>query len=476
MIRRILFYFLKLSLFVVLAVWVANRPGFITLDWMGYRLETSVAFALFCLFILLVVVVVLARVWLSVRTLPRLWGQSRRTHRRDAGDLALKHGMIAVAQGDGVIANQSAAKAGRLLGDQAPLVLLLRAQAAHLCEDDASATRVYETMMSVPDLAVLGLRGLMAQAQKRGDRDTALTLAQQAQKRAPKSAWAAETLFTLYEQCGDLESAEETLSVAVRHGAMTRAQGDRKRALVGYLRAVRLNQDNKLTEALNAAKTAHKLAPSLSALTILYADLLNQKGKRREARHLLKKAWAHDPHRDLATAFLQACDSADPVHQVRELAQLIQGTTDHRESRIALACANMDAGLWGAARTQLETLCAEDRPSRTLCQLMARLEQGEHSDAAQATLWLQRAMSAPVPMTWLCHACGGGAEKWTPHCPHCEGLDSLNWSRPRWSLETDGQLETNPESPTPPAVAALPAVQKTEPPSDVEKRLRQSGA
>ena len=475
MIRRIFFYFLKLSIFVGLAVWIANRPGFITLDWMGYRLETSVSFAIFCLFILFVVTVLLTRVWLSVRILPQMWGRSRRAQRRDAVDIAIKHGMIAVAQGDGVVANQHLAKAGRLVGDQAPLILLLRAQAAHLCEDDSSATRVYETMMSVPDLAVLGLRGLMAQAQKRGDRDTALTLAQQAQKRAPKSAWAAEALFKIYERCGDLESAEETLSVAVRHGAMTRAQGDRKRALIGYLRTTRLSRENKLAEALSAAKAAHKLAPSLSALTIVYAELLIQKGRQREARHLLKKAWAHDPHRDLATAFLRACDCADPVHQVRELTQLVRGTADHRESRLALACANMDAGLWGAARTQLTVLCAEGRPSRTLCQLMARLEQGEHGDATQAALWFQRAITAPVPMTWLCQACGGGAEKWTPHCLHCEVLDSLNWSRPRWSLETDGQLETDPQAPATAAIAALPAIQKIESSPDVERRLRQSG-
>lgn len=476
MIRRILFYFLKLLIFVVLAVWIANRPGFITLDWMGYRLETSVAFALFCLFILLVAVVMLVRLWLSVRTLPRLWGRSRRAQRRDAGDLALKHGMIAVAQGDGAVASHSAAKAGRLVGDQAPLVLLLRAQVAHLYDDDVSATRVYETMMSVPELAVLGLRGLMAQAQKRGDKDTALTLARQAQKHAPKANWAAEALFTLCEQCGDLDSAEDTLSVAVRHGAMTRAQGDRKRALIGYLRTVRLCQEDNRTQALNAAKAAHKLAPSLSALTMLYAELLIQGNRQREARHLLKKAWAHDPHRDLATVFLRACDSNDPVHQVRELAQFVKGTADHRESKIALACANMDAGLWGAARAQLATLCAEGRPSRTLCQLMARLEQSKHGDAAQAAVWFQRAMSAPVPMAWLCHACGGGAEKWTPHCPHCDTLDSLNWSRPRWSFETDTQLETDPTPPATHAIAALPAVQKMESPSNVEKRLRQSGA
>ncbi|WP_343564590.1 heme biosynthesis protein HemY [Kiloniella sp. b19] len=436
MIHKSFLYFLKLAVVVITAVWIANRPGIVSVEWLGYRIETSVGIVILMVLALLVVVALLYRFWRSVLGLPGLWGRSRRERKRSAGYHALMQGMTAVAAGDAALARRQADKARNLLSDEASLTLLLTAQSAQLSNDEATATRAYEEMMAVPEMALLGIRGLMNQAQKRGDVDTALALARQAQAISPKTPWVSETLFALSEQVGDLSTAETALLRATKSGAVPRSDAERKRAILKREQAVKLLEEGKVGEALAAAKAAYKLVPSLVPVVTVYVEALIQAGNKRDARKVLKKAWASEPHRDLATAFLLSCDEQDPVRQVRELALLVDSKADHRESHIVMARANLKARLWGAARRHLDAI-AEEKPSRTVCQLMAQLEQGEHGNTARAAEWLQRSETAQVPMAWVCSNCGGAADHWTAHCGHCNQLDGLSWSRPAWQTQAE---------------------------------------
>ena len=43
---RALLFIVKLAVLVLVAVWLANRPGDVVLEWFGYRVETSVGILL----------------------------------------------------------------------------------------------------------------------------------------------------------------------------------------------------------------------------------------------------------------------------------------------------------------------------------------------------------------------------------------------------------------------------------------------
>ena len=97
------------------------------------------------------------------------------------------------------------------------------------------------------------------------------------------------------------------------------------------------------------------------------------------------------------------------------MAVLVRGNPDHPESLLALARAELDAGLAGEARRHLERARALGVNERRVWSLMADLAEVEgNADAAQEALrHLAHADADPV---WRCTACGTQHEAWHPVC------------------------------------------------------------
>ena len=78
---RALFYFIQLALLVAAAVWLGDHPGRLSIDWMGYRIETY--FGVLVLVVVLVVIVLAAiyRTWHGLTAVPARF-MSNRADRR----------------------------------------------------------------------------------------------------------------------------------------------------------------------------------------------------------------------------------------------------------------------------------------------------------------------------------------------------------------------------------------------------------
>lgn len=175
---------------------VADTPGSVALEWLGYRVATSMG-VLFALLLTLSALMTAAwRVWALFRTAPRRIRRARQVSRRRRGYKALTQGMVAVAAGDAIEARRHAQRAERLLGEP-PLTMLLSAQAAQLSGDDEAAGRFLKAMSGQKETRYLGLRGRLNQAMQEGDSESALELAGQAVELSPKTDTVSETLFDL---------------------------------------------------------------------------------------------------------------------------------------------------------------------------------------------------------------------------------------------------------------------------------------
>ena len=102
-------------------------------------------------------------------------------------------------------------RADKLL-DHAPATLLLSAQTAQL-EGDEGAARTFQEMLKHQETEFLGLRGLLAQAMKDGDWESALTLARRAYLRRPNTPWVLTRCSTCRHVpgCGPRRSARSAI-------------------------------------------------------------------------------------------------------------------------------------------------------------------------------------------------------------------------------------------------------------------------
>ncbi|MGO1119410.1 heme biosynthesis protein HemY [Rhodovibrionaceae bacterium A322] len=424
-----LFFFLKLAILVALGIWLADNPGHATIDWLGYRVESSVAILLVALALLTALMALLYRGYRAVITAPGAFGKVRGDNRRSRGYQALNQGMVALASGDAREAEKWAKKANSLLQDP-PLTRLLSAQAAQLNGDEAAAKQHYLDMLEEEETRFLGLRGLVLQARREGDDETAHRYLLEAKALRPTSEWVITSLFEMSEMTGDLNEAETALATAQRQKFLPKAELERKRAVVLLQRAQKARQEDQLADALRDAKQANKLAPDLVPAARLLADLFLANNQPRKAARLLERSWALTPHSDLASAYLEIYRQEEPLKQYKLLSTLVAADANHPEAHLALARAALAAQLWGECRRHLESLSEADMDQRAY-RLYAQLEETEKQDTQASHRWLQRGEDAPAAPGWVCDSCGTVSESWTGHCGACQAFDSLNWRRPR---------------------------------------------
>ena len=200
--RRTLLFLLKLAIIVAIAVWLAERPGTVTLKWLNWELHSSVGVLIVVLVIGATLVALIHRFWRLVLRSPRHYLHRRAARKRERGYQALTQGMVAVAAGDAEEAKRQARRAGALLDDP-PLTLLLAAQAAQLDGDEAAARGYFSRMIEREETSFLGLRGLLMQAMRSGDEAAALELAERAYRERPETPWVIRTLLELQIGAGN---------------------------------------------------------------------------------------------------------------------------------------------------------------------------------------------------------------------------------------------------------------------------------
>ena len=442
---RTVWFFIKIAIVVAAAVWLADRPGHISIQWLGYNIDLAVGTALAVLVVFILLLYLLWRLWHIVARAPSDFVLFRRNRRQAKGFKALTRGLVAVAAGDATEAKRLARTAHGLL-DHSPLTLLLAAQAAQMEGDEHAAARYFEALSKNPEAALLGLRGLTTAALKRGDEMAALTHAEAALQSHPHAEWAAETAHRLQVKHG--KPAEESLKALVRAGAMTAKEGQHRRAVLLAERArLQLLPETQNTDhdaGLRAAREALKLDSALIPARLILLNLLLRIGKKREALKLIEQDWDSNPHPLLARAYIEAEPGERPADRMKRLERLQRQNPNHIETHRALGMAALAAGLWGDARRHLEKLVAAERASGGLshatCRAMAALEEGERPDPrnAQAAVrqWLDAAAEAQPDPAWICSVCGHPGEAgpasghWQAVCPHCSGIDSFRWQRP----------------------------------------------
>jgi len=410
------------------AAWLKQHPGTVTVEWLGWRADTSMAMLAFLIALVTVLGALIYRFWRFLRALPATIADAFRLRRRRRGYEALSAGMIAAAAGDGAEARKQAKRAESMLEDLSA-TRLLRAEAARLDGDSATARRTYEEMSEHPDTALIGLRGLLDQADAAGETAEALRLAEKAYRSYPKARGIAERLFHLQLDFGQWAAADRTLTEALRNKVFPASDARRWRAAVVLERSRIAERDNDIDSALAFAREAQQLDPDLVPAVARHARLLGMQGKTRRAQRMLEKAWPQQPHPEIAAAYGALFENEEPLQRVKRFQRLLSFRPDHPEGHIALAEAALEAELWGEARSHLGQ--AADRAlTPRICRMLADLEEAEHGDIAESRRWLERASTVEPDPAWVCESCGDVSGQWTARCDNCGGFDTMSWRQP----------------------------------------------
>ncbi|MDE2028976.1 MAG: hypothetical protein KGI97_00260 [Alphaproteobacteria bacterium] len=424
---KLLSFVLQIAALAALAIWLADRPGTAHIVWHGTVIDTSAAFLGFCVLVLAYILHLLMRLWHFLRHGPALWRMRRKMTKLQQGQEQITQGLIAIASGNAADAGKLAVAARKNLGASAA-TQWLQAQAAQMAGDTRAAQAIFRQLAASPDAAVLGYRGLIAEAKRNGHWDEIDRLAVELQRAKPGTPWLALIRMESAARRGQWDEAETALGQAAKARLLESGDARRTRATlhIAASREALAAQDHD--GALRAAEQASQQAPDWLPAQLNLAETLAATRHERAARRAIERGWRQNPHPQLAEILRGL--SADRLDAFKQTEKLCRDTETAFESRMAMAEAAIAADVWGEARRHLQACLNDGTATQNTYRMLARLEKRERGDERAAASWLMKAVEAPIDTQWICGECGGAFALWRPVCTHCGAFESIEWRRP----------------------------------------------
>lgn len=441
-----------------------------TLTPLGFLLALAVLFVAVLLILKIIgFLVALVRFVLGDETaLSRRFDRSRERRGLDA----LSGSMLALASGEGDLAARRAAKAEKLLRSQ-PITRLVRAQAAELNGDRATALDQYKAMLSDERTRLAGISGALRLKLDEGDTDTALELAKKAFALQPANGVVQRTLFGLQSKKKDWTGARETLAASMRARLLPGDVIDRRDAVLLLADARKALSEGYADWGHEAAKQANKLAPTLVPAAVLASEAYMAEGSKRRAGKVLAAAWTANPHPDLAAAFAAIEPGESPAARRKRFETLVSAAPASSESRLLAAELALAEEDFPAARKALGDLAEKEPTTRSLA-VMAAIERGQGAPEAVVRGWLAKALGASRGPQWVCDKCSHVPGAWSPVCENCDAFDTLTWRTPPHAedagIAQSTMLPLIVGDPQPPASPAHDAPDDAAPAGEAERR------
>lgn len=422
---RLFLFFLVVASLALMFSWVADRPGIVTLDWMGTSYEVSLMVALS---VLVALIAAILFVWGILRGLirtPSLISRFFQTRRRDRGYQALSRGLIAASSGDVDTARSLARESGKLLKNE-PLVNLLSAQTSLLEGNRDQARSSFQEMLGQENTKLVALRGLFLEAERQGQTEAARHYAIEAANEAPSLPWAGTAKLRYQAFDGDWDEALKTLEANRAAGLIEKDKAKRQRAVLLTAKAY-VEEPADPDAAIRLSRDAHKLSKNLVPAAVIHARAAGRQGDIRSASKILETVWKIEPHPELAEAYVNVRTGDSAHDKLKRASRLAKLRANHPEGSLAVCQAAIDALEWETARKAIEPVLTSHLSERA-CMLMADIEEGQHGDKGRMRDWLARAVRAPANPAWT--ADNQVSEAWLPVSPVTGEIDAFEWKVP----------------------------------------------
>lgn len=431
-----LWFFIKVAFVSTGAIWLATRPGDVTINVMDYNITMQAGFFFIALAGFLFVSLFLLRFIRSVLFLPKTIATYRAADRRKKSFRALTRGLVAVAAGDAKKATYYSKHTQGLWPDINGLSLLLEAQAAKLRGEDGFAQNRYEHLLKDKEAAFLGVRGLLKTALDQDDFARALDFARQAEKQHPKKPWVIKCVYELEIKNRLWPDALRTNHKAEKFKVYEKDKiiSDRVAIfLYQHDKALRAGDDKR---ALSEVEKAYKLDEGFVPSVTRYVNLLLKNNKTKKSAAIIEKAWKKNTHPDLADLWTRLAPSSkgkdvtkDMTRTMQWFEKLISFNPQCAEAYITAAHASMDMGHWGEAKAYLVT-AEKLYPSARLYRLQAIVEQHSTQNDDSIHRLMERAADALPDKAWICQETGMIYDEWQAIAKPHGGFNTIRWDVP----------------------------------------------
>ncbi|MCF6215154.1 MAG: hypothetical protein L3J58_03165 [Emcibacter sp.] len=426
MIRLAFYITLAISL-ALGAVWLADNPGSLLINWQGREIRMTVA--IFGLLILLYTVFC----W-HIFKLYRWFGADnplkspkRMESRRQKGLAELDLGWSAFAIQDRAAALKHGKKARRLLPlDNGPLRLLLHVSAGKAREDYLGL------LEKNPNSKLTALKFRLDKAASAQDSSpkNSLAILQEMRKLQPGNIWISRKIFDISTQLHHWAEAKQELSRLGKGKAIDAETQKHLSSVINYCQALEADLSGQKKSACDFALQALKNAPAFTPAALLLARIYLAQGEKSKARKLIETTWKICPHPDLGQFFLDLEPMESPSEKFRRIQKFMALNDNALHSLHLMAKVSLDTAHWGEAKQALEKILTGNMATQETYHLLSRLEILQKNDQQAAEAHRASAAGAAPDPVWHCGACGVTQKNYVTNCPDCHAFDSIIWQGP----------------------------------------------
>lgn len=403
---RSIFIIFAILLLIAFGLGAVRDAGSLSVNFVGYQIDTTATMAFLIIGVLALIAVFFWQTVIWMARAPQRAARKAQDVRRRQGEEVITRGFLAVANGDASEAKRLSVKALDF-SDNIALVRILGAMAAEISEDQTAAKSAYTAMLSVPELKMAGLRGLLGLASGSGQPDEMVRLATEAFMQPKSNLWAFKALFEARLSAREWDEALSLIDTALSRKLISPIYADRARAGVMVAKSSQItaspnsspqDQETALELSLKAAKSQ----PSFSPASLIAAKLYKEAGKIGRAEDVLESAYQAAPHPALWLSYRDLINDETPRQRATRLSNLEDRQPDHPESRILTlerALIANDVRLIDQAVERLKPVLDDAQLTRRVCGVMARvsLARGKTDEARS---WVAKAGLVRSDLAW----------------------------------------------------------------------------
>ncbi|MQX35534.1 heme biosynthesis HemY N-terminal domain-containing protein [Roseospira navarrensis] len=374
-------------------LWLSANPGSLTIDWLGWQVDTNMIYGLVALVVLFGLFLIVLRLLGAVLSMLGLRSVKSRGNLSRSVQ-AMGEAYAALRAGNGAQAQVEAARTRAAFNDPATNpASLMEADGYARAGNTQAARELYATLLTNPETEIGALRGMLDLAVDARDDAEIAEWTERALFKADNPGWAAMPALDLALRQDRPDAMERPLQVLEKSGSIAPERARDLRAQAFFMRAKAAKAAGKTSEAQTLCRQALELVPDYPDAADLLARQLVAESKDRKAAQIVEDIWRRAPHPLLARTWRDMAGKGEPMVVAKRMEMLAAFNPQHTESRLAAAEAAVDAKLWGQARSHLAPLL-EGTPGVRACLLMARIEDGEKGDSAKVMEWMGKAIDA----------------------------------------------------------------------------------
>lgn len=425
---RILWNAFLLAVIALVAAWLSNNAGTVEIQWVGYRIKTSVGLLIGAAALVYFVFHYCLSRPLSMigAAFASRFASDARAERIAKNKVAkemdryvlLAKGMTALSAGDVASAEKMQKQISKKFEDDVSKTTAFEAQLAEARNELPKALALYSELTKIPETRLLGMRGVIRLNRLTGNLSAALDACKVLLDEKDSPSWVVSEAFELQIQEKRWNDALSTLEKGRKQGVF-----DKKTAR--HLKAcVLLEEANCTEDATEKERLVHLAADAdetLMQASLGVAQYNIQKGQIRKARSILFDLWKKSPCMAVYETYLELYASASPIDVVKSVEELIAENPETVLNQYVLADSSFRAHLWGQAKTSVEKYLEVCPNSKKALLLAAEIAENDRDEKAAAD-FRERASLAETEAPYRCGVCHTEFSEWHTVCPVCRTL------------------------------------------------------